>query len=70
MDTIKYESPNGYTGILCTKEGKSSLLVFNQHLKEVLHVASPKGNTMEWLIQTVDGMPGLLEGEHVAEADE
>lgn len=70
MDTIKYESPNGYTGILCTKDGKSELVIFDRRLKQVLHTASPKGNTMEWLIETVEGMPELLEEEHVAEADE
>lgn len=65
MHTIKYQSTNGYTGILCTKDGKSELVIFNLELKEVLHFASPKEETTDWLVNTVESMPKLLEGEHV-----
>ena len=65
MDTIKYESTNGYTSVLCVKDGKSVLLVFDRQLNEVLHTASPSGGTMDRLVNTVESMPMLMEGEHV-----
>lgn len=34
-------------------------------LKETLHTASPKENTMGWLVETVEMMPELLGEEHV-----
>jgi len=60
MECIKYEGTNGYTGVLTQGNGKRELVVLDRHLKEVLHTASPAGDTMEWLKEVVDGMPEVM----------
>ena len=55
---IEYTSKNGYTGRLY---GKSSLAIFNQDGREVLHTGSRSINTMAELRKEVDGFPEFME---------
>ena len=55
--TIKYTSPNGYTGILY---GESSLAVFNPDGTESLHTGRRTIETYEELVKLVDDHPNLL----------
>ena len=55
--TIKYTSPNGYTGILY---GESSLAVFKPDGTESLHTGRRKIETYEELVKLVDDHPNLL----------
>ena len=55
--TIKYTSPNGYTGILY---GESSLAVFKPDGTESLHTGRRNIETYEELVKLVDDHPNLL----------
>ena len=55
---IKYESENGYTGILY---GESSLSVFDSNGKERLHTGSRNINTLEELKHVVEAFPDFIE---------
>ena len=55
--TIKYTSPNGYTGILY---GESSLAVFKPDGTQSLHTGRRNIETYEELVKLVDDHPNLL----------
>jgi len=55
--TIKYKSPNGYSGMLY---GKSSMIVRDPDGKEVMHTAFRNVNTIDELKKIVDDMPRFI----------
>lgn len=57
-NTIRYESKNGYTGILY---GKSSLAIFNPDGSESVHTGFRSINTYDELVKMVDNHPKFLE---------
>lgn len=61
MNTIKYESENGYTGVLCEKNGIWALAVFDGKLREVLHSSSPRCRTPEELKEVIEQVPSVIE---------
>ena len=67
--TIKYTSPNGYTGLLY---GESSLAIFDPDGKESLHTGSRTIDTYEELVELVDGHPKFLEAlsDYITEEDD
>ena len=57
-DTIKYTSPNGYTGVLY---GKSSLAIYDCDGKMKLHTGFRSIHTYDELVTMVDKYPEFLE---------
>ena len=57
MHNIKYTSDNGYTGILY---GESSMSIYNPEGREVMHTGFRNVNTMDELIETVEGYPDFI----------
>ena len=57
-ETIKYTSPNGYTGMLY---GESSLSIYDPSGKECLHTGFRNVNTYDELVELVDGHPKFIE---------
>lgn len=65
--TIKYTSPNGYTGIMY---GLSSMAIFDKDGKEAMHTGFRSMNTKEELKEFVDKFPEFLAMLHdLAEKD-
>lgn len=58
METIKYESDNGYMGVLY---GKSSLAIYDKTGNEVFHTGFRTINTQEELKNQVDEFPRFYE---------
>lgn len=56
--TIKYTSPNGYTGVM---GGVASMAIFDKDGKEVFHTGFRNMNTEEELKEFVDGFPEFME---------
>ena len=56
-DVIRYQSENGYSGILY---GKSSMAVFDPEGKEVMHTGFRTPNTYAELKEVVDEIPDLI----------
>lgn len=56
--TIKYTSPNGYTGVM---GGVSSMAVYDKNGKEVFHTGFRNIDTEEELKKYVDGFPEFRE---------
>ena len=56
--TIKYTSPNGYTGVLY---GESSMIIYNPDGTESIHTGSRTPNTYEELVEVVDNHPKFME---------
>lgn len=54
METIKYTSPNGYSGVLY---GESSLAIYRPDGTESLHTGRRSINTYEELVRLVDEHP-------------
>jgi len=54
MQTIKYTSENGYTGV---RYGESSLMIFDKNNKEVFHTRKTTVNTYEELVEQVESYP-------------
>ena len=55
--TIKYTSPNGYTGVLY---GESSMIIYNPDGTESIHTGSRTPNTYEELVELVDNHPAFM----------
>lgn len=58
---IEYKSDNGYTGVLY---GESSLSVYDESGKEVMHTGSRNINTYEELKEHIDGFPVFVAKLH------
>lgn len=52
--TIRYTSPNGYTGVLY---GKRSFSIYGPDGKECMHTGFRNINTYKELVEHVDGYP-------------
>jgi hypothetical protein len=52
--TIKYESANGYTGILRVTDEGNDLTVYGRDLREVLRMPGPAGDATGWMVNTVE----------------
>ena len=57
-NTIKYTSPNGYTGVM---GGVSSMAVYDKDGKEAFHTGFRSLNTEEELKEFVDSFPEFME---------
>ena len=57
-ERIEYTSDNGYRGILY---GVSSMVIYDEHGKEIMHTAFRTPNTLDELKEIVDTMPEFIE---------
>lgn len=67
METIKYESENGYMGILY---GKRSLAIYDKTGHEVFHTGFRTINTYEQLKKQVDEFPKFYAMLHAITASD